>query len=70
MPTKNPPITGAAQPVSNERVRELFKGRPEPGARPQNERKNVRTAKPKAEIEEVAPRVADAPKGDEEEGEG
>ena len=30
MPSKNPPITGAAQPVSTERVREMFKGRPEP----------------------------------------
>jgi hypothetical protein len=53
MPSKNPPITGAAQSVPNERVREMFKGRPEPAAPPANaERKNFRTSKPKAEVEE------------------
>ncbi len=53
MPSKNPPITGAAQSVLNERVREMLKGRPEPAAPPANaERKNFRTSKPKAEAEE------------------
>ncbi len=54
MPSKNPPITGAAQSVSNEHVREMFKGRPEPAAPPANaERKNFRTSKPKAEQPEI-----------------
>ena len=48
------PLTGAAQPVTNttERVRELFKDRPEPSAPPQRERKNFR--KKKRETDEVA----------------
>ncbi len=53
MPSKNPPITGAAQSVFNERVREMLKGRPEATAPPANaERKNFRTSKPKAEAQE------------------
>ena len=59
MPPKNPPtppkppLTGAAQSVSNERVREMFKGRPEPVAPPAKEgRKNFRNSKPEAQAEE------------------
>ena len=45
--------TGAAQPVTNtvERVRAIFKDRPEPAAPPQKERRNLR--KSKAEADEV-----------------
>jgi hypothetical protein len=46
-------LTGAAQPVTNttERVRELFKDRPEPSPPPPRERKNFR--KRKRESDEV-----------------
>ena len=50
--TKNPLPTGDAQSVTNEHVREIIKGRPEPGAPPQRERKNFRKTQPKAETEE------------------
>ena len=49
--TKNPLPTGEAQSVTNEHVREIIKGRPEPGAPPQRERKNFRRTQPKAETE-------------------
>jgi hypothetical protein len=49
---KNPPPTGEAQSVTNEHVRAIIKGRPEPGAPPQKERKNFRRIQPKAETEE------------------
>ena len=50
---KNALPTGAAQPVTNtvERVRAIFKDRPEPAA-PQKERSNLR--KKKAEADEAA----------------
>jgi hypothetical protein len=48
---KNALPTGAAQPVTNtlERVRAIFKDRPEPAAPPEKERSDFR--KSKAEIE-------------------
>jgi hypothetical protein len=50
---KNALPTGAAQPVTNtlERVRAIFKDRPEPGAPPERERRNFR--KRKAEADEA-----------------
>ena len=38
--------------MSNEHVREMFKGRPEPAAPPAKERKSFGSSKPKAQAEE------------------
>ncbi len=70
MPSKNPPITGAAQSVSNERVREMLKGRPEPVAPPAKEkRKSFQSTKLKADEEPTAAPADEKPSGDEEEDE-
>ena len=62
---KNALPTGAAQPVTNtlERVRAIFKDRPEPAAPPQKERSNFRKRKPE-------PSAADKPNTDGVENEG
>ena len=52
MASKNPPITGAAQSVTNEHMRKVLKGRPEPAAPPPKERKSFGTPKRKADPEE------------------
>jgi hypothetical protein len=60
--TKNPLPTGGAQSVTNEHVREIIKGRPEPGAPPQRERKNFRKRKPEADGVEESSAALDADK--------
>jgi hypothetical protein len=62
---KNPPPTGAARSVTNDHVREIIKGRPEPGAPPQRERKNLRRTPSRAATEEPsAASKSDEPNAD------
>ena len=67
MPTKNPPITGAAQSVTSAHLREMSKGRPDPAAPPPKERKNFGSSKKQTGTKDrsVAPE-ADKPNRDEE----
>jgi hypothetical protein len=63
---KNPPPTGEAQSVTNEHVRAIIKGRSEPGAPAQRERKNFRRTQPRAATEEPsAASKSDGPNADE-----
>jgi hypothetical protein len=61
---KNALPTGAAQPVTNtvERVRALFKDRPQPAAPPQRERSNFRTRKVETDGVEEPSAASDAVK--------
>ena len=64
---KHPLPTGVAQPVMNsvERVRAIFKDRPEPAAPPQKERSNLRRRKPEVDgVEESSAADADKPEID------
>jgi hypothetical protein len=65
---KNPPPTGEARSVTNEHVREIIKGRPEPGAPPPKERTNFRRTQLRTETEEPSAALEpDRPNADDKE---